>query len=79
MANIKVFLSNDEPCKVGGDFNQILSKIEKKGGKKFVMSQGLQEMIVFLAGSDHDDISFTGPQFTWCNNKDGLSRILERL
>ncbi|XP_028555720.1 uncharacterized protein LOC114580933 [Dendrobium catenatum] len=33
----------------------------------------------FMMNLDFHDIGYIGPRFTWCNNKDGTSRIWERL
>ncbi|KAI0529240.1 hypothetical protein KFK09_001787 [Dendrobium nobile] len=33
-------LSEDDPCIIGGDFNCILSKEDKRGGKQFCLSKG---------------------------------------
>ncbi|PKU81820.1 hypothetical protein MA16_Dca003836 [Dendrobium catenatum] len=33
----------------------------------------------FMMNADFHDIGFMGPRFTWCNNKEGNSRIWERL
>ncbi|XP_020704540.1 uncharacterized protein LOC110115610 [Dendrobium catenatum] len=67
------------PAIVGGDFNCILNKEEKKGGKRFLLSKGAREMREFLTNLDFHVASFVGPSFTWCNNKEGSSRIWERL
>ncbi|KAI0513487.1 hypothetical protein KFK09_009511 [Dendrobium nobile] len=67
------------PSVVGGDFNGILSQDDKRGGRKFVFSKGQKEMISFMNENDLHDISYVGPRFTWCNNKIGGGRILERL
>ncbi|KAI0496458.1 hypothetical protein KFK09_022775 [Dendrobium nobile] len=69
----------EELCIIGGDFNCLLNNNEKKGGKNFVFSQGPQEMKVFMTNNDYHDIGFSGPNYTWCNNKEGLARIWERL
>ncbi|KAL0926223.1 hypothetical protein M5K25_002435 [Dendrobium thyrsiflorum] len=65
---------------VGGDFNCILSKEDKIEGKRFIFSQGPdQEMKSFMVNNDFHDVGVIGPRFTWCNNKEGTSRIWERL
>ncbi|KAI0524784.1 hypothetical protein KFK09_004170 [Dendrobium nobile] len=64
---------------VGGDFNCILSQGDKKGGRKFVFSQGPKEMLNFMNDNDLHDVGIVGPGYTWCNNKIGGGRILERL
>ncbi|XP_020687422.1 uncharacterized protein LOC110103161 [Dendrobium catenatum] len=67
------------PYVIGGDFNCILSQEEKRGCKKFVYSQGSLEMLKFMNDNDYHDIGMVGPRYTWCNNKHGSARILERL
>ncbi|KAL0925295.1 hypothetical protein M5K25_003616 [Dendrobium thyrsiflorum] len=77
--SIDKFLLDDSPSIIGGDFNCIVSKEDKRGGKRFSFSQGPQEMKQFLATNDLHEVGFIGPRFTWCNNKEGRSRIWERL
>ncbi|PKU64111.1 hypothetical protein MA16_Dca008017 [Dendrobium catenatum] len=36
-------------------------------------------MKIFLTNNDFHEVGFVGPKFTWCNNKKGVDRILERL
>ncbi|PKU70997.1 Putative ribonuclease H protein [Dendrobium catenatum] len=67
------------PTIVGGDFNCCLSQEEKMGGKRFCFSAGAQEMADALARNDLHDLGFSGPKFTWSNNKDAASRIWVRL
>ncbi|KAL0910884.1 hypothetical protein M5K25_018981 [Dendrobium thyrsiflorum] len=67
------------PFIVGGDFNCILSQDEKKGGKKFAFKKGALDMLAFMRNFDFHEVQATGPKFTWCNNKKGLARILEKL
>ncbi|PKU66269.1 integrator complex subunit 11 [Dendrobium catenatum] len=67
------------PFIVGGDFNCILSQDDKRGGRKFAFSQGPKEMADFLNVNDLHDVGFVGQKYTWCNNKSGGDRILERL
>ncbi|KAI0503893.1 hypothetical protein KFK09_014837 [Dendrobium nobile] len=69
----------DFPMALGGDFNCILSKEEKIGGRRFIFSQGPRDMKDFLMRNDFHELGFIGPKFTWCNNKNGGARILERL
>ncbi|KAI0513446.1 hypothetical protein KFK09_009467 [Dendrobium nobile] len=72
-------LENDIPFIIGGDFNCIIDKEEKRGGKRFLFSKGPREMKGFMMNSDFYDVGCVGPRFTWCNNKEGASRIWERL
>ncbi|KAI0510952.1 hypothetical protein KFK09_011565 [Dendrobium nobile] len=69
----------DVPLVVGGDFNCILAPGEKKGGRPFFYSQAVSEMGDFMAANDLIDPGFTGPAYTWSNNKDARSRIYCRL
>ncbi|XP_020672039.1 uncharacterized protein LOC110092031 [Dendrobium catenatum] len=69
----------DIPMIIGGDFNCLLSKEEKKGGRKFFFSMGTKEMKSFISCNDLHEVSCVGPKFTWCNNKKGAERILEKL
>ncbi|KAI0496288.1 hypothetical protein KFK09_022602 [Dendrobium nobile] len=65
--------------KKGGDFNCLLAKEEKKGGRRFNMSSGPKDMKSFLISNNLYELKFMGPMFTWSNNKKGLDRIMERL
>ncbi|KAI0524489.1 hypothetical protein KFK09_003860 [Dendrobium nobile] len=67
------------PVIVGGDFNCILSQEDKRGGKKFSFSQGPQDMSAIMNRNDFHNVGMVGPKFTWCNNKNGSARILEKL
>ncbi|XP_020694688.1 uncharacterized protein LOC110108401 [Dendrobium catenatum] len=73
------FGSNSHPLVVGGDFNCIFAKEDKRGGRPFRFSQGAREMSSFVERSNLHEVSVSGPRFTWCNNKDGNVKILERL
>ncbi|XP_020678836.1 uncharacterized protein LOC110096995 [Dendrobium catenatum] len=71
-------ISNSElPIIIGGDFNCILALEDKQGGKKFKFSQGVQDLRNFISSFDLHEVKFIGP--TWCNNKIGGARIMERL
>ncbi|KAL0907753.1 hypothetical protein M5K25_022188 [Dendrobium thyrsiflorum] len=76
--NLEGYSSNDLPMVVGGDFN-CLSKEDKKGGRRFRYSIGPKEMNNFISMNDLHEVSFIRSRFTWCNNKVGTERILERL
>ncbi|XP_020673734.1 uncharacterized protein LOC110093248 [Dendrobium catenatum] len=69
----------DIPSIVGGDFNCILAKEDKKGGMRFKFNQGGLDMVKFMNENDYHEVGFVGPRFTWCNNKSGGDQILERL
>ncbi|KAI0488519.1 hypothetical protein KFK09_028353 [Dendrobium nobile] len=78
-SKLENYLSGDDPCIIGGDFNCIISKEDKRGGKRFFLSKGSKDMKNFMMNNDFHDIRFVGPSYTWCNNKEGNSRIWERL
>ncbi|KAI0508026.1 hypothetical protein KFK09_014160 [Dendrobium nobile] len=67
------------PSIISGDFNYIFNKEEKRGGKRFFFSKGPRDMKYFMTNSDFHDVRSIGPRFTWCNNKEGASRIWERV
>ncbi|KAI0488429.1 hypothetical protein KFK09_028260 [Dendrobium nobile] len=76
---LEFYNSKEIPMIIGGDFNCILSSEDKRGGRRFNISLGTKEMKIFLANNDFHEVNFVGPKFTWCNNKKGVDRILERL
>ena len=57
-----------------GDFNEILSMIEKSGGVQRSQTQmdGFRR-IVNQCG--FKDLGYCGPNYTWCNMKEGSNRI----
>ncbi|KAI0498599.1 hypothetical protein KFK09_019489 [Dendrobium nobile] len=69
----------DIPMAIGGDFNCILTKEDKIGGRRFLFSQGPRDMKNCLIENDLHEVGFIGPKYTWCNNKSDGARILERL
>ncbi|KAI0513412.1 hypothetical protein KFK09_009432 [Dendrobium nobile] len=78
-SDIEKHCSNDLPMIVGGDFNCLLSQAEKRGGKKFCLTQGSKDFSNFMIANDLHELSSMGSKFTWCNNKNGNARILEKL
>ncbi|XP_071928030.1 uncharacterized protein [Coffea arabica] len=66
------------PWCIGGDFNVILAPHEKSGGRPFAMAEGL-DFMSFMEESGAFDIGFSGPSFTWSNNRRGRARISKRL
>ncbi|XP_020704572.1 uncharacterized protein LOC110115630 [Dendrobium catenatum] len=54
-------------------------KEDKKGGKAFHFSGASGDMGDFMAANDLVDPGFSGPAYTWTNNKDARSRIFSRL
>ncbi|KAI0493884.1 hypothetical protein KFK09_024010 [Dendrobium nobile] len=73
------FSNHEYPIVIGGDFNCLLCKEDKIGGRQFSYQQGARDMEECLLKNDLHEVSFIGPRFTWCNNKIGGARILERL
>ncbi|XP_020699747.2 uncharacterized protein LOC110112014 [Dendrobium catenatum] len=69
----------DSPLIVGGDFNCILAQADKKGGRPFSFTAAAKGMSDFMAANELIDLGFSGPSFTWINNKDAGSRISSRL
>ncbi|XP_020694515.1 uncharacterized protein LOC110108281 [Dendrobium catenatum] len=53
---LEVYCDKEIPLVVGGDFNCVLSQEEKRGGKKFSFSQGMQEMSAFMSRNDLLDV-----------------------
>ncbi|XP_028547939.1 uncharacterized protein LOC110093766 [Dendrobium catenatum] len=78
-STLENYLSDEDPFIIGGDFNCILSKEDKRDGKRFYLSKGSKDLNNFMINNDFHDIGFVGPSYTWCNNKKGNSRIWERL
>ncbi|XP_020703267.1 uncharacterized protein LOC110114659 [Dendrobium catenatum] len=72
-------MDSSTPYIIGGDFNFVLNKEEKRCGKRFLFSKGPKDMKHFMKNFDFHDLGSIGPRFTWCNNKEGASRIWERL
>ncbi|XP_075108949.1 uncharacterized protein LOC142180776 [Nicotiana tabacum] len=68
----------DGPWCIGGDFNIIMDTIEKLGGNPHRAYRSL----VFISTMESYglmDIGFTGPRYTWCNNRRPSKRIWKRL
>ena len=61
-----------------GDFNEILSMNEKTGGTQRSQSQmdSFRQVVNFC---DFKYLGYYGPNFTWCNMKEGIDRISIRL
>ncbi|KAI0497308.1 hypothetical protein KFK09_020531 [Dendrobium nobile] len=77
--NLEQLMTEEIPTIVGGDFNCLLSREDKRGGKRFCLSKGPKEMKLFMDNQDLHDLNVSGPRYTWCNNKQGNARIWERL
>ena len=61
-----------------GDFNEILSMNEKTGVTQRSQSQmdSFRQVVNFCG---FKDLGYCGPNFTWCNMKEGIDRISIRL
>ncbi|XP_027170927.1 uncharacterized protein LOC113770609 [Coffea eugenioides] len=69
---------SSQPWCICGDFNAIIAPDEKKGGRPFSSTEGL-ELMSFMEEAEVFDVGFSGSSFTWCNNRQGRARIWKRL
>nr|CAD1829964.1 unnamed protein product [Ananas comosus var. bracteatus] len=69
----------DAPWLVVGDFNMITRAEEARGGKQFHVSKSVRIFRDFIASHDLVDLGFSGPSFTWCNNRCWVERIWRRI
>nr|XP_027082456.1 uncharacterized protein LOC113704781 [Coffea arabica] len=76
--DLKADKPSSRPWCVCGDFNVIADPSEKRGGRPFAGSEGL-ELLSFMEGAELFDAGFSGSSFTWCNNRRGHTRIWKRL
>lgn len=63
---------------MGGDFNTILSTVEKKGGLD-PDRHSMQDFHEYWKESNLSDMGYEGNRFTLCNGQQGRSRIWQRL
>ncbi|GER30020.1 RNA-directed DNA polymerase (reversetranscriptase)-related family protein [Striga asiatica] len=63
---------------LGGDFNDIASNSEKRGGN-FRTQGSLRAFNSFIQNMGMEDIPFIGHPFTWSNNRQGDDFIEERI
>lgn len=68
------------PWLVGGDFNQIFSPLEKRGGKP-AKNSAIDTFHNYIAACDLFNLGCKGPMYTWTNNrfKNRTHLIQERL
>lgn len=66
------------PWLVLGEFNEILMWFEKWGGRDQSKNQ-IKTFRDMLANYALSDLEYSGDLFTWCNNRESLNRIMERL
>jgi len=62
-----------------GDFNMIFDPSEKRGGQDFSLSQSVRLFCDFTSRARLFDLGFTGPRFTWCNNRSEEARVWSRI
>ena len=51
-----------------GDFNVVVDPSEKKGGRPYQASEGL-ELLDFMTCAGVFDAGYSGSRYTWCNNR----------
>lgn len=71
-------VSENEAWLIGGDLNEIKNTAEKWEGS----SRSLDQIIFFQETVDYcnlSDLGYLGSKYTWCNNKEGSTRVYERL
>ncbi|KAL0378395.1 UNVERIFIED_CONTAM: LINE-1 retrotransposable element O protein [Sesamum radiatum] len=66
------------PWLVVGDFNAVLSQVEKRGGKPFA-SASKNSLRDELDSCNLIDLGFSGYKFTWSNKRPGMTNIQSRL
>ncbi|XP_070049368.1 uncharacterized protein [Nicotiana tomentosiformis] len=69
-----ISMSINSPWCIGGDFNVIADPGEKLGGKSHRIYRSL-EFVNCLNNCGVTDLGFTGPKYTWCNNRRPRKRI----
>lgn len=70
--------NTDLPWIISGDFNVVSTQEEKIGGSP-INHNDVGEFNSMIDNIGLLDGGYTGRKFTWCNNRMGSSRILERL
>ncbi|XP_071906092.1 uncharacterized protein [Coffea arabica] len=63
---------------VVGDFNVVVEPWEKRGGRPFRVVEA-SDFVECMGSAGLFDGGFSGPNFTWCNNRHGRARIWKRL
>ena len=69
---------SSSPWLCAGDFNEVTSFSEKKGGR----AKSLRELRLFsdtLEDCDLVDLGFVGPPFTWRNGQEARRHVQEHL
>lgn len=60
-----------------GDFNQVKFIDQKLGGSSYLHRQ--EHFSRWRLGADSTKISYHGPKYTWCSNKDENAIMYEQL
>lgn len=68
----------DMPWLCIGDFNALLRREEKKGGR-ILSSSSSRGLMHFMNTMNFVDLGYVGSKFPWCNERSGLANIRERL
>lgn len=66
------------PWMLSGDFNCVTCWEEKCGGNPINLNE-VSDFNTMIANLGLEDGGYSGSKFTWCNNRLGRARILERL
>ena len=61
-----------------GDFNEVLSMIEKMGGMQRPQRH-IDEFRATINECGFKDLGYNGPNYTWCNMQEGERRMYLRL
>ncbi|KAK1300416.1 hypothetical protein QJS10_CPA08g01934 [Acorus calamus] len=67
------------PTLIAGDFNSILWREDKKGGRPFRITDGVNEFRQWVQSTALQQLPHSGDRFTWCNNRYGQDRVWEIL
>ncbi|XP_059285600.1 uncharacterized protein LOC132039071 [Lycium ferocissimum] len=66
------------PWSIMGNFNVIMESSEKKGGRRHRLSRSL-DFINCMVDCGMKDAGYVGNDYTWCNGRRKMKRILKRL
>ncbi|WOK98693.1 hypothetical protein Cni_G07405 [Canna indica] len=70
---------NNTPRLLMGDFNCIEKQEDKKGGRDFCFGKAKRSFNSLKYEAGLIDLGFTGPRYTWCNNRYGDKRVMTRI
>ena len=74
-------MTNNDPegvFSLGGDFNAILSPVEKLCGKGYI-SQSHHDIVDFVLAKKLHVVELRNGNFTWTNKRMGFTNIVERI